>query len=208
MLKTQDLSYAYDATTQLSFPDIECHTGEQWLLLGASGSGKTTLLQLLAGLRKPKTGAVQVNDTVINRLSTHALDKFRGRNIGLIFQQAHFVRSLSVEENLLLAQKLAGLHPDRQHIQEILDHLNVGHKMKARPRELSVGEQQRVSIARAVVNKPTLILADEPTSALDDQNTTKVIELLAREAKDVNATLLIVTHDKRLKDLIDKQIEL
>lgn len=209
MLLTKDLQYSYrDDGPMLRFPDIQCETGEQWLLLGQSGSGKTTLLHLLAGLRTPKAGKVQVNDTVINQLPARQLDHFRGRNIGVIFQEAHFVRALTVSENLLLAQKLAGVTPNLSAAQEILEHLNIAHKLHARTSQLSIGEQQRVNIARAMINKPSVILADEPTSALDDKNTAQVVELLRREAREANATLLIVTHDNRLKTIFDQQIEL
>jgi len=210
MLITQDLSFSYksDPSEALRFPDFRCETGEHWLLLGQSGSGKTTLLQLLAGMRTPRLGSIQINDTLLHQLPTRKLDSFRGKNIGIIFQQSHFVRALNVLENLLLAQKLAGLKLDQAHIQGVLEHLNLGHKIKARPSELSIGEQQRVNIARAVINKPSVILADEPTSALDDFNTEQVIALLKAEASAANATLLIVTHDNRLKSVFDKKIEL
>ncbi|HKK77166.1 MAG TPA: ATP-binding cassette domain-containing protein [Saprospiraceae bacterium] len=209
MLVTKNLAYTYQgAAGALQFPDIQCATGEQWLLLGQSGSGKTTLLHLLAGLRTPQSGSIQVNDTVLNQLPSRELDHFRGRNIGVIFQEAHFVRALTVAENLLLAQKLAGNQADMKAVEEILDHLNVAHKLHARSRELSVGEQQRVNIARAMINKPSIILADEPTSALDDANTAQVVDLLRREAGEAQATLLIVTHDNRLKTIFEKQIEL
>lgn len=209
MLVTKDLQFSYHgASASLKFPDIECGTGEQMLLLGQSGSGKTTLLHLLAGLRTPGAGTIRVNDTVINQLSSRELDQFRGRNIGVIFQEAHFVRALTVAENLLLAQKLAGVNPGMSAVKEILEHLNIGHKINARTSQLSIGEQQRVNIARAMINKPSVILADEPTSALDDKNTAQVVDLLRQEADEVKATLLIVTHDNRLKTIFEKQIEL
>ncbi|MEL7118967.1 MAG: ATP-binding cassette domain-containing protein, partial [Bacteroidota bacterium] len=119
-----------------------------------------------------------------------------------------FVRSLSVAENLKLAQHLAGIRPDMKVIQAILDRLNIGHKTHASTSSLSVGEQQRVNIARAVVNQPSVILADEPTSALDDLNTEQVIALLKEQAASVDATLVIVTHDNRLTTIFDKQIQL
>ena len=206
MLQTSALQYSYDGKTMLTFPDIECRKGEHWLLLGQSGSGKTTLLHLLGGLLSPRDGKIVVADTVMNDLASHTLDQFRGRNIGIIFQQSHFVRALTVEENLALAQQLAGLPIDRQRIRELLDHLNVSHKLKAMPRDLSVGEQQRVAIARALINRPAIILADEPTSALDDINCQEVIHLIEREANEVGATLLVVTHDNRLKERFDHQI--
>lgn len=192
----------------LRFPDIECGKGEHWLLLGQSGSGKTTLLHLLGGLLTTKNGSVNVAGTDLKTLSTAALDKYRGKHIGIIFQKSHFVKSLTVEENLMLAQQLAGVKINRNRITELLNHLNVGDKLKSKPDRLSQGEQQRVAIARAIVNQPDVILADEPTSALDDTNCNEVIALLEREAKAVGATLLVVTHDGRLKERFEKRIHL
>lgn len=208
MLQTHNLEYAYEGQEPLIFPDIDCKESEQWLLLGQSGSGKTTLLHLLGGLLSPRRGSVRIANTDITQLSSQSLDKFRGRSIGIIFQRSHFVRALTVEENLILAQRLAGLPVDRQRISELLAHLNVGHKLQVKPDRLSVGEQQRVAIARALVNRPAIILADEPTSALDDVNCEEVIRLLEREAGAVGATLLVVTHDNRLKEQFKNQVQL
>ncbi|MFK8101647.1 MAG: ABC transporter ATP-binding protein [Saprospiraceae bacterium] len=208
MLQAENIQFAYDEKTKLQFPDINCQKGEQWLLLGQSGSGKTTLLHLLGGLMKAQKGHIKIADTDIAKLSASQLDHFRGRNIGIIFQKSHFVRALTVEENLVLAQDLAGIKIDRQRIKVLLDRLNIGHKLQAKTDALSIGEQQRVAIARALVNRPKIILADEPTSALDDQNCDEVIRLLEQQAKEEAVTLLIVTHDGRLKNKFDHQIHL
>ncbi|MDB4539015.1 ATP-binding cassette domain-containing protein [Saprospiraceae bacterium] len=208
MLQTKNLKFSYDGKNYLDFPDINCQRGEQWLLLGQSGSGKTTLLHLLGGLRKPRQGEIMINGENTNQLSSTALDQFRGKNIGIVFQKPYFVRALTVEENLMLAQELAGQDIDKDYIFKLLNQLNVGHKFKSKTENLSEGEKQRVSIARALVNRPTVILADEPTSALDDKNCHEVIRLLEQQSKEANATLLIVTHDGRLKELIKNQIEL
>ena len=208
MLVTKSLRYQYPGQDPLQFPDINCKKGEHWLLLGPSGSGKTTLLHLLGGLLTSSLGEVKVKDTSLASLNGSKLDQFRGREIGIIFQKSHFVNALTVEENLLLAQKLVGAKLDRQRVANLVERLNIGHKLKVKPARLSQGEQQRVAIARALVNKPTIILADEPTSALDDQNAREVINLLEEQAKEVNATLLVVTHDARLKEHIPNQIEL
>ena len=208
MLKTSGLKFSYTSDEHLAFPDITCNAGEHWLLLGQSGSGKTTLLHLLAGLRTPKEGKISIDNTIINELSAAQLDLFRGKHIGIVFQQSHFVRSLTVQENLALAQRLAGVKVNYNRITTILETLNIAHKLKDKPENLSVGEQQRVAIARAIINQPSIILADEPTSALDDINTTQVLELLKEQATAVNAILLIVTHDNRLKTQFDKQIQL
>lgn len=208
MLRSENISFAYDSDELLKFPDIYCASNEHWLLLGLSGSGKTTLLHILAGLRTPKTGTVTVGNVMMSQLRGSALDKFRGKHIGLVFQQPHFVRSINVEENLALTQSLAGSHVDRDKIRGLLDRLRLGHKRSARASALSQGEQQRVAIARALVNDPVVILADEPTSALDDANTKEVLDLLEEQAEKAGATLLIVTHDTRLKDRFNKRIEL
>jgi putative ABC transport system ATP-binding protein len=208
MLRTENLTFAYQGNSALQFPDINCPTGEHCLLLGQSGSGKTTLLHLLGGLLTPTQGKVIVGETDIAKLRGARADHFRGQNIGIIFQKAHFVKALTVEENLLLAQSLAGASGDKKRIKDLLERLNVGHKLNARPDRLSQGEQQRVAIARALVNSPKVILADEPTSALDDVNTEEVIQLLEEQAKAVNATLLVVTHDGRLKDRFSNKIQI
>jgi ABC-type lipoprotein export system ATPase subunit len=208
MLQTKNLRYSYNNTQVLEFPDLNCQKGEQWLLLGQSGSGKTTFLHLLGGLLSPQSGSIRIGETDMAGLKKTALDHFRGQNIGIVFQTAHFVKALTVEENLALAQQLAGLKEDKTLIFNILQKLNLSHKLKSKPSELSVGEAQRVAIARALVNRPAVILADEPTSALDDKNTDEVIQLLEKQAAEAGATLLIVTHDGRLKNYFKNQIQL
>lgn len=208
MLITHRLSFTYDKNALMHFPDIRCEKGSKWLLLGESGTGKTTLLHLLGGLRSPMEGYVEVEGVRLNELPVYEQDRFRGQNIGIIFQTSHFIRSLKVGENLALAQKLAGVKIDKHRTLDLLDRLGIGHKYDQYTRQLSQGEQQRVAIARALINQPKVILADEPTSALDDQNTQEVIALLEEQATAVNATLLVVTHDARLKDHFKNQIHL
>lgn len=206
MLRTQQLEYTYPGNKTITFPDIQCEKGSQWLLLGQSGTGKTTLLHLLGGIRRPQKGKVYIANQELNTLSSTALDQFRGKNIGIVFQQSHFVQSLTVGENLQLAQTLAGHSANPTRIKNLLDRLNIGDKIGDRTNRLSQGEQQRVAIARALVNSPGLILADEPTSALDDENCKEVIDLLETQAKEEGATLVIVTHDSRLKEFFDHKI--
>jgi len=208
MVITENLTYAYAGGQTLQFPDLSCGANEHWLILGNSGSGKTTLLQLLAGIRRPASGSVKVGDTLLQKLSDSALDQFRGKQIGLVFQQAHFFQALTVQENLELAQKLAGNSIDPKFISGLLEGLGIAYKKKDRPVRLSQGEQQRLAIARALVNRPTVILADEPTSALDDDNCAIVSNLLKTQAEVQSATLLMVTHDQRLKDQFQNQIVL
>jgi ABC-type lipoprotein export system ATPase subunit len=208
MFSAKQITFQYEKGPSFSFPDIQCNQGDRLLILGESGRGKTTLLHLLAGLLKPTGGAVTIGDTDTSSLSNAQLDKFRGKNIGIIFQTAHFVDSLSVEDNLIMPQFLTGNKIDRKKAKEILTRLNLGDKATKKPANLSVGEAQRVAIARAVMNNPQLILADEPTSALDDKNAEEVIRLLDEQASATGAALVIVTHDKRLKDRFSNQITL
>ncbi len=206
MVQTSSLSYAYKSGPKLDFPDITLNASESCLVLGQSGVGKTTFLHLLAGLMTPTSGKVIIGDTDITKLRGDKLDTFRGKSIGIIFQKNHFVNALSVMENLTLAQKLAGNPVDKRFAQSLLDQLNIGEYGNKATNQLSEGEKQRVSIARALVNKPILILADEPSSALDDDNCNDVISLLNESSQKINASLIIVTHDNRLKSTIDKQV--
>ncbi|KQC01869.1 ABC transporter ATP-binding protein [Pedobacter sp. Hv1] len=201
MISIQSVAHSYqNATQQLSFKDWQINDGEQWLLLGESGSGKTTLLHILTGILKPKQGEVKISDTSIYQLSSKKLDQFRSRNIGIIFQRPHLIKSLTIAENLLLAQSFAQLPENHERIDEVLKSLDIIHKKNAYPKELSQGQLQRVSIARAVINKPALLIADEPTSSLDDKNAAAVLQLLMQQSGLNQATLVVATHDKRVKD--------
>ena len=208
MVKINGLTYHYSSEVQLKFPDFSLSKGEQALILGQSGCGKTTLLHLLSGLLKPNSGAVDVENENISNLYGARLDNFRGANIGIVFQTPHFIEALTVKENLTLTQTLAGKTRDVDKVKTLLADLGVESKLNSKLNALSVGEKQRISIARALVNSPALILADEPTSALDDKNCDAVLKLVREQAKKHNSTLLIVTHDNRLKDQFDKRIEL
>ena len=208
MIDVRGLTFQYPSGPSFTFPDVVCAPGEHLLVLGQSGKGKTTLLHLLAGMIRPSAGSIRIQNTDITQLDNRALDKFRGQHIGIIFQTAHFVDSISVLDNLMLSPFLSGKKTTQSEALQVLDRLNVGHKAAQKPASLSVGEQQRCAIARAVFHKPTVILADEPTSALDDQNAEQVIQMLEEQARQTGAVLIIVTHDKRLKDRFQKQITL
>jgi putative ABC transport system ATP-binding protein len=208
MVRTSEISHSYKGTQNFIFPDIHCEKGSTLLVLGQSGVGKTTLLHILGGILKPANGEVVINKQSVYKMSGNKLDKFRGQNIGIVFQKPHFVHSINAEENLFLAQKMAGQQIDRNKTNQLLRQLNLDHRAKALSYKMSQGEQQRLSIARAVINSPQLILADEPTSALDDNNCKEVVDLLEYQAKELKAALIIVTHDKRLKDFFNQHIEL
>lgn len=208
MLKTKSLSFAYNDQNSFRFPDIDLPSGKDLLILGESGVGKTTLLHLIAGLLRPKGGSVELMETSLSDLPTRKMDRFRGRHIGLVFQRPHFINALSLKENLALVQFLAGKRQDTKRITDVLESLGIGDKLAEKPPRLSQGEQQRAAIAVAVVNHPRLILADEPTSSLDDKNCAKVAVLLKEQALATEAQLITITHDQRLKDQFQYQLQL
>ena len=198
MVKTELLKFSYDGKKYFDFPDINLNSGENLLIIGSSGIGKTTLLHLLGGILKPESGSINISGTDISKFSDTELDKFRGDNIGIVFQKPHFISSLTINENLKLAQYLSPSKTSGD-AKNILESLNIKDKYQQKPNQLSEGEKQRASIALALINSPSLILADEPTSSLDDFNCNNVIKLLKKQAKDHRAQLIVITHDARLK---------
>ena len=198
MIKTESLKFSYDGKKYFDFPDINLDSDENLLIIGNSGIGKTTLLHLLAGILKPESGSINVSGIDISKFSDTELDKFRGDNIGIVFQKPHFISSLTINENLKLAQYLSSSKTSVD-AKKILESLNINDKYQQKPNQLSEGEKQRASIALALINSPSLILADEPTSSLDDFNCDNVIKLLKTQAKDHKAQLIVITHDARLK---------
>ena len=198
MVKTELLKFSYDGKKYFDFPDINLDSGENLLIIGNSGIGKTTLLHLLAGILKPESGSISISGTDISKFSDTELDKFRGDNIGIVFQKPHFISSLTINENLKLAQYLSPSKISGD-AKKILESLNIKDKYQQKPNQLSEGEKQRASIALALINSPSLILADEPTSSLDDFNCNNVIKLLKKQANDHKAQLIVITHDARLK---------
>lgn len=207
MIKTEKIEFSYDNDFIFKFEDIKLKNEENLLILGNSGIGKTTLLHLLSGLLKAKSGSIELYGKELTKLSSFQLDRFRRDNIGIVFQKPHFVNSLTVKENLELAQYIAD-KKDIKRIETILNNLNIFDKINKKTNELSQGEKQRVSIALAIVNSPKLILADEPTSSLDDDNCSNVIKLLKKQASDFGAQLIVITHDSRLKKHFKKSIKL
>jgi putative ABC transport system ATP-binding protein len=175
-----------------------CEKGEHLLITGQSGCGKTTLLHLIAGLLRPDKGAVYVRGKDITQLNNKDLDRHRGREIGIVFQSPHFIKSLTAEENLLMPAYLNKLPVDKAYLDNLFDALAITHCRNSLTNEMSQGELQRLSIARAIINKPSLILADEPTSSLDDQNCREAVSLLREHSEKLQAGLIVVTHDKRL----------
>jgi putative ABC transport system ATP-binding protein len=208
MIAVDALRHRYGGSTVLALDAWRSGKGEHCLVLGASGSGKTTLLGVLAGLLRPSAGRVEVAGEDLTRLSGPALDRFRGRHIGFVPQKLHLIASLDVEGNLALAQFMAGVAQDRARVREVLAAVGMADRLQARPAQLSHGQAQRVAVARAVVNRPQVILADEPTSNLDDGHCAATLDLLESQAAACGATLVIATHDQRAKSRFAQRLEL
>jgi putative ABC transport system ATP-binding protein len=208
MLQIRDLRHEYSGRAVLSVPAWHVPRGESSLVIGPSGSGKSTLLGAISGLLTPTAGSVKVDGEDITRLPGARRDAFRARRIGLVPQTLHLIGVLSARENLRLARRLAGLPADDAWIDACLERVGLAAHAARRPADLSTGEAQRVAVARAIVNKPALILADEPTSALDDASCERSLALLREEAAACGATLIIATHDRRIRDRFASRLEL
>ena len=202
MFELSGILHRYGAATAVEVPEWHAAAGDAWLLAGQSGSGKSTLLHILAGLTRPTVGSVTVNGTDIAALSESARDRWRGRNVGLVPQRLHLVGALDVRDNLRLAQALAGLRVDDDRITALLEAVGVIELSGRLPSQLSQGQAQRVAIARAVINRPALVLADEPTANLDDAHAAQALELLRGQAIEARATLVVASHDARVRSLL------
>jgi len=183
--------HRYGAREVLRLERFEASQGEKWLVLGPSGSGKSTLLHILAGLLRPTEGSVEV-----------------ARPIGIVPQKLHLIPSLDVEQNLLLAQYLAGAKQEPARAAQVLAGVALADRAHARPHQLSHGQAQRVAVARAVMNRPRLLIADEPTSNLDDAHCAAALDMLEAQATECGATLVVATHDARAKPRFERRLEL
>jgi len=208
VLSLKGLRQHYGARPVLSLDRFEAAAGEQWLVLGASGSGKTTLLNLAAGLLRPSEGEIKVAGESLVGLEGAALDRWRGRTVGIVPQKLHLIASLSVEQNLLLAQYLAGAKQEPARAAQVLAGVGLADRAGDRPHQLSHGQAQRVAVARAVMNRPKLLIADEPTSNLDDAHCAAALDLLETQAAECGATLIVATHDARAKPRFEHRLEL
>jgi putative ABC transport system ATP-binding protein len=204
----RDLVQVFGARTVLDLPAWQVGRGAHSLVIGPSGCGKSTLLHLLAGLIRPSRGRIAIDGQDLTALGGAALDAFRGKRIGIVLQSMHLIGALNVRDNLRLARSLARQPPAPERIAALLEELGLARLASTRPRQLSQGERQRLAIARAVVNQPSLILADEPTSALDDANCAAVLDVLRRQAQATGATLVVATHDHRLAAHFAHRLEL
>jgi putative ABC transport system ATP-binding protein len=189
---------------------LDVAAGEILVLMGPSGSGKTTLLSMLSGILSPTSGTVRVLDTDITNLDRRALAEFRRPNFGFVFQGFNLFGALTARENVEIALDLKGVkgRAARDQADRLLDLAKIRHGAKRKPADLSGGEKQRVSIARALAGKPALVMADEPTASLDWENGEAAVRLLRDMAKAEGTTVLIVTHDQRVADLADRVLQL
>lgn len=183
----------------MAIGDWQQQTGEHTLVLGPSGSGKTTLINVITGLITPHKGHAFIDGVDMTALSADARDALRRRTIGLVFQTLRLIPALTVRQNLALAQTIGRDTHDAADIDRLIGWVGLAHRADAKPRTLSQGEGQRAAIARALITRPRLVVADEPTSALDDSNAMAMIDLLFETAADTGATLLVATHDHRIR---------
>ncbi|CAG1016179.1 putative ABC transporter ATP-binding protein [Anaerolineales bacterium] len=200
--------YGSGATEVTAVRDVSLtvNPGEIVLIMGPSGSGKTTLLSMLGALLKPTEGAIQLNGTIISALAENRLPDIRLKQFGFIFQDFNLLSALTALENVAIVAELAGTKSGaaRRKAASILTELGLGERLNFPPEKLSGGEKQRVAIARALVNDPALILADEPTANLDSKIGHEIMRLLRNIAKGQGRSVVIVSHDQRIKDIADR----
>jgi putative ABC transport system ATP-binding protein len=180
--------------TILDVPQLMVAAGEQVVIRGRSGGGKTTLLNAIAGLTTVDEGRIVVNGTDVTRLPEAVRDRFRARNIGFVFQTFNLLAGFTALENVQLGMTFTGQQNDPKRAAELLDRVGLGHRLSHKPAALSVGEQQRVAVARALVNRPGLLLADEPTANIDPAHQQQVVDLLREACRAENVAMLLVTH--------------
>lgn len=205
MLSTDPIVHRFGDATVLRALPIELSADDHCALVGPSGAGKSTFLNVLAGILKPSVGTVRLDGEDLYPPQRRD-DRWRGRRIGMVPQKLHLLAGLTAFENVALACYFAGTSPDS--VAPLLAELGLAQRSSARPAELSVGEQQRAAIARAIVNRPRLLLADEPTSSLDDDNAQRALDLLFAAAKRAGALLIVATHDARIRGRFGREIEL
>ncbi len=197
LLENVQKAFVHPDGTRVPVLDVrtfQVDAGEQVLLMGRSGSGKTTLLHIIAGITRADRGRVEIAGVNVAALGEAERDRFRALNLGYVFQTFNLLAGFSALENVLLAMTFAGRPPQVDRAKQLLDRVGLSHRLNHRPSMMSVGEQQRVAVARALVNKPKLLLADEPTANVDTRNQQQVIDLLRERCREEGVSLLLVTH--------------
>lgn len=187
----------------LNVPRFEMKKGEQVVLVGSSGGGKTTLLNVISGISAPDSGSVTIDGVNVTQLHEAARDRFRAERIGFVFQTFHLLPAFSALENVLLGMSFSG-KSDKKRAKELLERVGLGGRLSHRPSQLSVGEQQRVAVARGLANSPSLLLADEPTASVDTGNQDTILKLIREGCLEGNVSLLLVTHAPEVAAQFDR----
>jgi putative ABC transport system ATP-binding protein len=208
VVSARDLTRRYGegdtAVDALRGVSLDVRKGELTAVMGPSGSGKSTLMHILAGLDRPSSGEVTIAGTNLSTLNDNELTKLRRKHIGFVFQFFNLLPMLDAEENVVLPLSIAGEKPDKAWVDDLLEQVGLTQRRTHRPAELSGGQQQRVAIGRALVNKPTIIFADEPTGNLDSKTSGEILELLERSVRELNQTIVMVTHEPRAAAIADR----
>ena len=205
ILDVEALTFQYDAHAVVDLERLQLGAKKSLAIIGPSGCGKTTLLHLLAGLLKPASGEIRILGRDITNMGGTELDRFRGQHMGMVFQRLYLLPALTVRENIHLAHRLARKPRASAWTDALLQRLELDKLADRKPRDLSQGQAQRVAIARALVHGPALVLADEPTSALDDDRAQQALSLLKETTAALNASLIVVTHDSRIRGQLDQE---
>lgn len=188
----------------LDVPEFRVAAGEQVLLMGRSGCGKTTLLHIIAGISRPDEGEVRIDQTDITRLDEASRDRFRAEHIGYVFQTFNLLPGFSALENVLLGMTFGTGGVDVQRAKALLTRVGLSRRLGHKPAMLSVGEQQRVAVARALANRPKLLLADEPTASVDARHQQEILELIRATCREESVALLLVTHSAQLAEQFER----
>ncbi|MBN1908776.1 MAG: ABC transporter ATP-binding protein [Pirellulales bacterium] len=209
MLQIRDLKKSFTEPDGGDLPilDIEAFdlaAGEQMALVGRSGCGKSTLLHVISGISRPDSGKVKIGEWDITLFTEPECDRFRAEQIGYVFQTFNLLPGFSALENVLLGMRFAGGRIDRARAKDLLDRVGLSHRMTHKPTQLSVGEQQRVSVARGLANRPKLLLADEPTANVDSGHQQQVVDLLRGVCREENVGLIVVTHTPEVANQFER----
>lgn len=207
-IEISNLKFSYGDHAILDIDELKVKAGEIVFLFGPSGSGKSTLLELIAGVLKAQDGILKVGSQNLAELNSAGLDEYRAGNVGYIFQSFNLIPYLSVMENILLPFLFQKTHPDLTEVKNLITELGLKEHINKPVTDLSVGQQQRVAVARALIKKPNLILADEPTSALDYDHREKFLKILFDLCRKHNTTVLFVSHDRSIEKLFDRSVSL
>ena len=210
MITLRNITKSFGTLQVLKGIDLDIEQGEIVSIVGPSGAGKTTLLQIMGTLDKPDTGTVEIDGTEVGRLSQTKLSQFRNQRIGFVFQFHQLLPEFTALENIMIPAFIGGMgkRETRKHAEELLSFMNLIDRANHKPNELSGGEKQRVAVARALVNRPAVVMADEPSGSLDSQNKQELHQLFFDLRERLGQTFVIVTHDEQLANLTDRTIHM